>query len=243
MAEEIILEERTLEVLKNFAALNPGLVVEGGNVIRTITERIKTVSARVVVPQPFPVPFAIFDLKRFLGAVAMFSKPKITFDRGHVTVTEAEETETSGLEIVYPLTTPDCVDHPKKDPSIQPTFTFPVSKDHFKLFTKFEKGLELPNIILTAAGEGQKVYLGGADAAMPGKARVGGRMVVAESAPSAFRLVWAVEDWNKVMPDDYQVGIELRNGGAIAQFVGAGGDVNYWIPTRITDDRQFGARK
>jgi hypothetical protein len=239
MSEELILEERTLEVLKNFAALNPGIVVETGNTLRTTTERTKTIQARVVVPQSFPVPFAIYDLRRFLGALSVFAAPKIIFGRGTVTITEAEETD--GLRLSYPLTTPDCVDRPKQDPKIDPAFAFPMPRDRFKQFARIGIAINLPHLILTA-GEDHKVYLGCADAAKSERAQVGGRIQIADNAPSAFRLVWAAEDWAKILPGDYMVGVELRKDGAIAQFIGAGGEVNYWIGTRVVDDRQFGAR-
>jgi hypothetical protein len=239
MSEEIILADRTLEVLKNFAALNPGLVVEGGNIIRTVLERTKTVQARVTVPQSFPVPFALYDIRRFLAAVSVFTAPKVIFNRGTVTI---EETEGEKLRLTYPLTTPDCVEHPKRDPKIDPTFAFPMPRDRFKLFARLGAALNLPHVTLIA-GEDRKIYLGAVDAVMPGKAQLGGQVLVAENAPRAFRLVWAAEDWAKMLPGDYQVGIELQKDGAIAQFVGSGGEVNYWIPTRVTDDQRFGARK
>jgi hypothetical protein len=220
-ATELALDPRTLEVLKSFSRINEGIVIEAGNVLKTVAPRGGTLSARVVVPQTFPVALAVYDLKRFLAALATFEHPKLTFVNGaQVEISDAEATD-AGLVLHYPLCRPEFVYTPKERVKVDPAFIFPMSKDRLKLFADLGGNLNLPHLVLT--GDGTTVYLSAADAAKPDSIQVGGRMPVGASERT-FRLVFAAEDWRKVLwtssiPtrdnkgfDDasYRVGVGLR---------------------------------
>jgi hypothetical protein len=79
MAEELILEKGTVEVLRNFAAISSGIAIDPGNVLRVIHPR-KHLIARVRIPQAITMSFAIWNLGRFLAALEMFPKPKLISD-------------------------------------------------------------------------------------------------------------------------------------------------------------------
>ena len=79
------LNETTLEVLKNFASINPNLVVREGNEISTITEA-KNVLASATIDTPFPKEFGVYNLSEFLGVLNLVDKPSLKFDDNFVII-------------------------------------------------------------------------------------------------------------------------------------------------------------
>jgi hypothetical protein len=228
MAEELILEKRTVEVLRNFAAINSGIAIDPGNVLRVIHPR-KHLVARVRIPQEITMSFAIWDLGRFLAALEMFPKPKLILDgNGQMEIRDVESTD-GGLVLRYPLTNRDCVD-PVREPHIDPSVVFPLSKERLKLFLNLTRQLDVPHLVLT--GDGTSITLGAADV-NKGSSEVSGSMPVGNSRLS-FRVVFAVEDWRLLLDEDYHVGIALRDAdSALGYFIGANGKVHYWIASRL----------
>jgi hypothetical protein len=64
------LSENFVEVLKNFASINSGLIIKPGNVIRTISQN-KTILARAVVDETFENEFGIYDLNKLLALLSL----------------------------------------------------------------------------------------------------------------------------------------------------------------------------
>jgi hypothetical protein len=85
------LSETTLVILKNFATFNNHLVVDPGNVIRTLTEK-KTVLIKAEVEEEFPVPFAFHDLSGFLKILSLFEEPELEFGKNSVVISDASGT-------------------------------------------------------------------------------------------------------------------------------------------------------
>ena len=63
------LSEHTISVLKNFSMINPSVLFKPGQVIQTVSPQ-KTVMAKAVVEENFPVEGAVYDLGRFLGVLS-----------------------------------------------------------------------------------------------------------------------------------------------------------------------------
>jgi hypothetical protein len=247
---ELALDARTLEVLKSFADINSGLYVQPGNVLTTITPRNGSVMARVVVPAVFPVAFAVYGLPRFLGSLALFDKPHITFFDGQVEIRDEEATE-AGLVLRYPLTNPNCIDYPQEKVETNPTVFFSISRARLKLFADIGRNMDLPHLILS--GSNGCVFFSAVDASKPQEAKVGGRMPMGETQ-EVFRLIFAADDWRKILwtssiptkdgkgfePAAYRVGLDLDG---IAHFVSLDdAKSQYWIGTRIVEDARFGRK-
>ncbi len=79
------LEPSTLNVLKNFASINPTLVFRKGSSLKTLSPA-KTLAARATLKQAIPRDFAILDLARFLNSVSLFQEPEITLDESFCTI-------------------------------------------------------------------------------------------------------------------------------------------------------------
>ena len=75
----------TTSVLKNFATINPNLVVNEGGVLKTITEA-KNILAIANVTESFPVPFGIYDLTEFLAVVNLIDDAELKFGEDSVNI-------------------------------------------------------------------------------------------------------------------------------------------------------------
>jgi len=77
------LSEKTLDVLKNFAAINPNLVIKPGNVVKTVAEA-KNVMAAATVDVEFPQQVGIYDLNEFLSVLNLVDGPRLKFEDNYV---------------------------------------------------------------------------------------------------------------------------------------------------------------
>ena len=83
------LSENTLSVLKNFSAINSGLVLQAGNVQKTISPE-KSILVEVELEDAIPSQFGIYDLNQFLGNVTTLGNPDLTFDDKAVMMNDGE---------------------------------------------------------------------------------------------------------------------------------------------------------
>lgn len=77
----------TMQSLKNFASINPNLVIRGGNTIMTMSEA-KNVLAMATVAEDFPREFGIYDLNEFLSVVNLFDTSNLKFEDSHLIVSD-----------------------------------------------------------------------------------------------------------------------------------------------------------
>jgi hypothetical protein len=76
---KVILSPNTLSVLKNFATINTSIVINKGNVLKTISNA-ENILASATVEETFPQTFAIYDLNQFLAGMLLFDNPTLVFD-------------------------------------------------------------------------------------------------------------------------------------------------------------------
>jgi len=104
------LSDRTLQVLKNYASINPNIVFETGNVLKTLSAA-KNVMSSSVITEEFPRGFGIYDLNEFLGVVGLVDRPQLQFKDSHVLVSDS-----IGLaRIKYFYSDPDMLTAPSKE--------------------------------------------------------------------------------------------------------------------------------
>ena len=75
----MILSDNTLEVLKNFASINPNLVFNPGQRLSTISEA-KTIMAKAEIVEDFPQEFGIYDLNELLSVYGLIENPQVSFE-------------------------------------------------------------------------------------------------------------------------------------------------------------------
>jgi len=82
----VALSQTTLNILKNFATINNGIIIKKGNTLRTISNA-ENILAAANVEESFPQTFAIYDLNQFIAGLSLFDNPSLVFDNNdYVTI-------------------------------------------------------------------------------------------------------------------------------------------------------------
>ncbi len=110
------LSNDTLNVLKNFASINPNIVFQPGQKLKTISES-KTIMARADIVEDMPKEFGIYDLNEFLSVFNLIENPALDFEDKSVMVSTQEGgTQLSNQQKVrYYFSETDILTTPTKD--------------------------------------------------------------------------------------------------------------------------------
>ncbi len=104
------LTENTLQILKNFASINPNIVINAGTTLRTISEA-RNVLASAESDVEFPVTLGIYDLGEFLSVASLVNDPDFEFNSDHILISDG----TGRTRIVYHCASLDILTSPKKE--------------------------------------------------------------------------------------------------------------------------------
>jgi hypothetical protein len=83
------LSDNTLSVLKNFSSINSGIVLQKGNIQKTISPE-KSILVEVELEDSLPEQFGIYDLNQFLGNISTLNSPELTFSDSAVIMNDSE---------------------------------------------------------------------------------------------------------------------------------------------------------
>ena len=203
----------TVNVLKNFAKINPSILIQEGNTLKTMSPS-KTIMAKAVVDTSFPKRFAIYNLDRFISTSSLFNDPSFEFGDRTVTIKEGDKK----TDYVY-ADENTITKAPEKEinlPSVDVNVT--LTNDHLKEVEKAGGVLGLPEIVIV--GDGSTVFLQAADSKNPSgdvySVKIG-------TTDKTFRAIFKSENI-KIIPGDYEVTISSRG---ISNFKGK--EAEYWI--------------
>lgn len=203
----------TVNVLKNFAKINPSILIQEGNTLKTMSPS-KTIMAKATVDTDFPKRFAIYNLDRFISTASLFSDPN--FDFGDKTVTIKEGDKKTDYVYADESTITKAPDREINLPSVDVTVT--LTNDHLKEVEKAGGVLGLPEILVV--GDGTNVFLQAADSKNPSgdvySVKIG-------ETTKSFKAIFKSENI-KIIPGDYEVSISSRG---ISNFKGK--EAEYWI--------------
>jgi len=207
------IDTNTINVLKNFAKINPSIVIQEGNTLKTISTS-KTIMAKATVTTEFDKRFAIYNLDRFISALSLFNNPELDFNDKYVNIFDANKSThyTYADESTITKT-------PEKEiklPSIDVTFT--LTNDNLKDVEKAAGVLGLPEIVVV--GDGKLISLQAADTKNPS-----GDVYSVEigTTNKTFKAIFKSENI-KIIPGDYEVSICSKG---ISCFKGK--EADYWI--------------
>ena len=102
------LSNETVEVLRNFASINPNLVVNVGSKFSTISEA-KNIMATVTVPENFDRQFGVYDLNEFISVLNLLDDPTIDL------TDEAAIIASTGASVRYRFANPSVLTTPQKE--------------------------------------------------------------------------------------------------------------------------------
>jgi hypothetical protein len=207
------IDTNTINVLKNYAKINPSIVIQEGNVLKTISPS-KTIMAKSTVTTNFDKKFAIYDLNRFLSILSVFNDPEISFSDNNLSISDSDKKQRYNYADENTITK-----IPEREislPSID--FSFTLKHDHLKEVERAAGVLSIPEIHVS--GEGGNINLRAADSKVPGGDVFSINVGVTDKN---FNAIFKIENL-KIIPGDYEVSICSRG---ISHF--AGKESEYWI--------------
>ncbi len=208
------LDQRTLQVLKNFSSINPSILIRPGNVLRTVTPT-KTTFAKATLEQEFPSSFAIYDLSKFLSVLSLFDEPELEIGENSVVIQSGRK------KVNYVFADPNTIVAPKDGKDIN----FPASVVSFELTTenladviKALGILRQPEIAVT--GNGENITLQTINSKDPTSDVYS---IEVGETDQTFNAIFKAENI-RLLPDTYRVDISSQG---ISRFQSK--DVEYYI--------------
>jgi hypothetical protein len=212
------INNKTLNILKNFATINPSIIVKPGNILKTISSS-KTILARAEVPDTFEYPFAIYNLSQFIGCISMFTDPDLDFDESSVTISDGKN------KIVYHYADSSIIlAPPDKDiniPSVDAEFK--ISATDIPSVAKALSILELTEIAFV--GDGDNILIQAIDSKNPSSNQYS---VKVGATDKVFKAIFKPDNL-KMVPDDYVVTLSSKG---LSKFVGT--EATYYVAIEAT---------
>lgn len=210
----------TLSVLKNFASINPSLLVRSGSTLNTVCPSSR-ILAEAKVTEEFPVEFAIYDMAKFLGIISLFKTPVFDFKDTHLVISADGEGGVRSVKYYY--TNPEFIQNKgdKKIKMPEAVVKFTLSEEDLASILKAASVLQAPDMCVTSDKDGLLVRV--CDKKNPTGNSWDLRLD--EKAEGKF-CFWFTVDTLKMMSGDYEVSIAAK---AVAKFEGMNTPVNYWV--------------
>ena len=216
------LSKETQDILKNFSEINQSLAFKQGSEVKTVSPQ-KNILATAKVKEHFPQDFAVYELNKFLGTLAMFNKPTFEFNGNHVKMSEGKK------RVKYIYADPSMfVSPPEKEIEFpQPEIEFDLTQSDLDSLLRASAVLHLPEI--GVVGNGSKMELTVMDVNNSSTDEVG---IEVGDTDKTFKVVFKHENL-KLMRDDYHVQISSRG---ISHFKAKAIDIQYWIATESSSN-------
>ena len=210
------LSDNTLSVLKNFASINSGVVLNTGKVQKTISPE-KSILVEATLEDEIPAQFGIYDLNQFLSNITLVKNTEITFEKDAVSIFDGE------MKFNYLACSPNLViTPPDKELTLKNVdVKFTLLNSSYQNWIKRAVLNSIPNLsVIGKDGELLiKIHERANDTSNYGSVKIG------DYAGKDFVATFKTENL-KFLPDDYNVEIQA---GAFAKFVNVNNNLKYFI--------------
>ena len=227
----MIINNETVETLKNFAEINQSLVIEAGNVIKTVSEQTN-VLAKAKLGQSFPQDFAIYDLNKFLGVLSLFAEPQFDFSEKSIKIQSSIDANNfvAGDSVAeYQFANMSLFENERK--ILAKDINLPSEDAVFRLEEKYLSSImraaavmSLPEIAVVANDGKLKIQ------AIEAKTSIDSYAVELGVSTSNFKMIFKIENL-KLMRGSYDV--KISNKG-LGHFKNLDRELEYWIATEQT---------
>ena len=213
------LSNRTIDILRNFASINANLVVENGNVIKTMSPAKNLVSC-ATIEETFPQTFGIYDLSEFLSVLGLVSKPQVAFSDSFCTISD-----NSGLSSVkYFFSDLEMLSYPKKDITMPDCeVKFILNNDALSQIKRASSALGHKELCVTPSNGSVQISV-----VDPKDSTSNAFSVLVEGdypADADFKLIFAVDNL-KLIGEDYEVHASSK---MISNFKSLNSSIEYFI--------------
>jgi hypothetical protein len=210
------LSENTLSVLKNFSSINSGIVLQKGNVQKTISPE-KSILVEAEIEDALPEQFGIYDLNQFLGNVSTLNNPDLTFSENSVLMSDGDITFN-----YYSCSINLIVSPPDKELKLkQVDVSFTLTNANLSKLLRLAAMNNLTH--LSVVGKNGEIRLQTHEKANDTSNYASFKLN--DYTGEDFTASFKVENI-KLIPGDYDVEIQL---GAFAKFVSKSGKIKYFI--------------
>jgi hypothetical protein len=210
------LSENTVNVLKNFASINSGVVLKKGAKQKTISPE-KSIMVEAVLEDQMPVDFGVYDLNQFLGNAVTLNSPDMKFSE------EAVVMDNGLFQLNYYSCSQNLiVSPPDKELTMDsPDVEFDLSRDATKTLLQLAALNNLPNLSVIGKNGDVKlqVHEKSNDTSNFAATKIGSNS--GDDFVATFKT-----DNLKLIPDDYHVKISLKG---FAIFTNKSGTLKYFI--------------
>ena len=227
----MIINNETVETLKNFAEINQSLVIEAGDVIKTVSEQTNFL-AKAKLGQSFPQDFAIYDLNKFLGVLSLFAEPQFDFSEKSIKIQSSVDANNfvAGDSVAeYQFANMSLFENERK--ILAKDINLPSEDAVFRLEEKYfisimraAAVMSLPEIAVVANDGKLKIQ------AIDAKTSVDSYAVELGVSTSNFKMIFKIENL-KLMRGSYDV--KISNKG-LGYFKNTDRELEYWIATETT---------
>lgn len=208
----------TVNVLKNFSAINGNIVIKPGNKLMTISEA-KNILAEARVPEEFNSIVGIYDLTEFLNVLGLVDKPRVRFEENYMNIGGQ-----SGRELVkYYYADTEMLTSPTKP------IDMPEADVWFTLDESTLMGLKRAASVfghgqLSIEPDNGSIKLSVVD---PENSTANEYSIDVDGGYNndSFKFILNISNL-KMVPDTYEVKISSK---LISQFTNEGGDLKYWV--------------
>lgn len=212
------LTDNVVQVLKNFATINPNIVVEPGNVIKTLAEG-RNIFGKATIDTEFPIKFGVYDLNEFLSVIGLVDNPQLSFEDTHVNIADAS----GRSKIRYFFTDTDHLTTPSKDivmPSSEVKLN--IGADVFNKIKRAASALGHSELSIKANNGSVSLTVFDSGNATSNTFTID---VYGEYDSDQFNFIISIANL-KLIPGDYEVSISSK---LISHFVNTTAGAEYWI--------------
>ncbi len=145
---------KTIQILKNFAKYNEGVVIKPGSDLVTMTPQ-KNVFVEAKTDDVIPVQMAIYNLTEFLNSLTLFDGLQLSFDF----IDNGVVLNGGNSSLTYMFADPSVIVHPEKRVGLKnPDFEFDLGWEYLSRVMEGARALSLPNIALLADSKNRLVF-------------------------------------------------------------------------------------
>lgn len=213
------LNDTTINILKNYATINPNIVINEGNQLKTISTARNVLSTSEVNVE-FPQTFGIYDLNEFLNVLSLVDEPRLRFEKDFVVVGDA----TGRSSVKYFFSDPEMLTSPANSINMpEPEVKFTLDSDTLKKVKRAAAALGHDEISITpVTGAIRLSVIDSKDATSNNYS-----IDVEGSFPDDINFQFILNVGNlKVVNEDFEVGISSK---LISKFTSKQSTTEYYI--------------
>jgi hypothetical protein len=211
------ISKETIEVLKNFSAINPNLVIRQGNKLSTVADA-KNIMANAVVQESFDTEVGIYDLNEFLSALNLIEDPELDFGDNAVSI------QNERASVNYRYSDPLILTSPQKEVNMpEADYTVQLTSSILNEIRKAGGALGHAVVSIASPEDSDKVYLEVKD---PDNSSANTyRLNIGDSESRSYDFQFLISNL-KLLPDDYEISVSSK---LISQWNGINNKTQYWI--------------